>query len=243
MAINFPGPYQLRIFYSCEPGLLPQFTHVMQLNVDCDPEPSPGDPFTDFSFIRRVGAPVQADTMVDGFVIAFKAILSLADQEILYCELWKFDEGTFDSQYISTYAINVAGTNGGDSTAAKLDIWTFRTTEGGILKVYTQEGPDTGPLVESYNDLDPSEAAFTEQFTDDSASFFLGRDTSYPQCTIYMSLEFEAPSIRDILLPIVEIRDCLIHLIAQERGLPHAMVKVKLLAIHEMLTAARKLEK
>lgn len=180
MAENFPGPYQLRFYYSCEPGLLPQFTHLLAVNVDLDGTPTPGDLFSAIDAKRRVGVPVALDTAVDAFVNVWKALLSLADQEILYCELWKFTAGTYDAQYISTYSINVAGTNGGSSTAAKLDIWTFRTFEGGIMKIYTQEGPDTGKLQEIYSELDAAEAAFADWFTDDSTSYFLARDTSYP---------------------------------------------------------------
>lgn len=180
MASNFPGPYQLRYYYTSAPGLLPQFTHVLQFNIDLTDPPTPGDAFLDLEVERRVGVPVALNAVSTAFVDVFKAILSLADQEILYAELWAYTPGTFDAQYISTETINTAGTNGGSSTAAQQDIWTFRTLEGGIMKIYTQECIDTGVLQDSYSDLDQSEKDFADWFFDDASSYALGRDTSYP---------------------------------------------------------------
>lgn len=180
MATNFPGPYQLRLFYTSSPGALPAVQHVMQFNVDCDEEPTPGDLFADIDIVRRVGVPVALETVTNALVSVLVDIMSDADEEIVYAEFWKYEPGTFEAEWISTMGIAEAGTFVGAALAAAVGIYTFRTQEGGVMHLYHLEGPDPGNNQQSYSGMSSGDKTFADHIIEDTTSFWLGRDTSYP---------------------------------------------------------------
>lgn len=180
MALNYPGPYELRFFYDVNPAVGAVLTHQHRLNVALSADPDPGTPFADINAVGRVTVPSPLSTLCDAYSTLVKAIYNSATSEILYVELWKYTPDTFQSMYISSYDLNDAGTSAVALAVASQSIATFRTIEGGIMKVTFMETVHVPGMKIDYGGLGVPETAIVDYFLDDVASFFLARDTSYP---------------------------------------------------------------
>ena len=180
MATNFPGPYQLRIFYEVGPGLYPDMVHVMQLNLALLSDPDLGTLFADIDVVARIVATHPLATVTDEISALMQPHFNSTDVTILYAELWKYEAGTFNATYVSSYVIDLPGTGIPASWPAGQLIYTFRTYEGGVMKVSLQETTTEWGNSVSYGDLSQEAQDFADYFTGDTASFFLARDTSYP---------------------------------------------------------------
>lgn len=187
MASNFPGPYQLRMYYDVAPGAFANVTHRMTMNIDVTNSPSPGTPFSGIDVSRRVGIDVALDTVASELQGVTRPLMSTADALITYAELWKYTPGTFDAQYISTYDISLAGLSGSAGRVTGVQIYTWRTAEGGIMQIYLMETVDTGNDQVAYNNLGADDTNFMDFFYEDATSYALGRDTSHPLVPLRMS--------------------------------------------------------
>lgn len=187
MADNFPGPYQLRVFYNCAPSGSPNLTHVMALNLAVSGTPEIGTPFADIDIIRRIGGVVDLATVTSELHGVLRPILSLADTLITHAELWKYAEGTHDASYVATYVIDLSGLNVNVAKPAGQMIWSWRTGEGGIMKIYVMEATNQESTQQSYGNLDADEQAFVDWFHEDATSYALARDTSPPLVFLRMS--------------------------------------------------------
>lgn len=180
MALNFPGPQQLRIYYTVDAVGLGNLQHVLQLNLDCDPVPTPGDAFVDVSVKRRAAANVDLETLTDSLVVLLQPLLDADDATIDYAELWAFAALSFDATYISSYTIGVAGTGTGQAFAAAQSIYSFRSLEGGVMRVNLMENNTfPGPSI-GYASMSAANQAFVDFFAHPTNAAFLARDTSYP---------------------------------------------------------------
>lgn len=180
MVLNFPGPSQLRIFYTTSPGTEGGVDHVLNLNFEPSVTPGPGDPFADIDVVPRVVAVHPLSTVTDEVVALLRPLMSAVDCTIVHAECWRYPPASFDAQYISSYPINLAATGAFAAVSSGQNIYTFRTIEGGILRVFCMEAGDLpGPSL-TYADMNAANQAFVDYFTDDASSMFLARDTSYP---------------------------------------------------------------
>jgi len=180
MATNYPGPYELRVFYSCAPAAFVSVTRQININLDLDGSPEKGLYFSEYDVIRREGVPVTLANLLAGFVAVFKPLLSSADSTVMHAELWKYNDLSFISEFYASDDISEAGTHAGAGEAAALTIFTWRTTEGGIMKQYLLEQPLENWQPTTYADLLAAQQDFVDWYTADATSFALGRDTSYP---------------------------------------------------------------
>lgn len=180
MALNFPGPCQLRIFQQNDANGEGVLDHVLQLNLETNTVPSPGDLFTMIDVNLRSAADRQLDTVCDELVALLRPLYDETDTTFTHAELWLFDEGTFDATFISAYAVGLAGQGIIRNFPCSQMIYTFRSHEGGIMRVYLEEAMTAAGGVQSYADMNANNQAFVDYFTDDADSPFLARDTSYP---------------------------------------------------------------
>lgn len=187
MTLNFTGPYQIRVFYDVSPSAYAELRHVVRFNVDLSDVPVPGTEFGDIDCLRRVGTPVPLQTVVDSFVVVLADISSLADCAISHAELWKYAAGTEQATYVSTYSIGVAGTVESPGVVSWQTIWSFRSLEGGIMKIYVMEGTSTSRDRKTYTDLSDEEKDFADWFVEATGTFALAKDTSYPHAFLRMS--------------------------------------------------------
>lgn len=180
MALNYPGPYQVRIFYTVSSRV-----HVCALNVQMSVEGVAGDPFSDFIPLQRNGSAVTTlDTHVDNFVTVAKVFLN-SGQSFNYAELWKYTPDSFEADFISSYTIGVAGTAGAATKSASQMIWTFRTQEGGSMRVVLMDTVTDAGVTVPYGSMDTNTKALADAITG-GTNVWIARDTSYPFNAISM---------------------------------------------------------
>jgi hypothetical protein len=179
MPVNFPGPYELRFSYSTTPAGLATFSHIMHLNVDLTSVPAAGTLFSAINAKTKggVATPTLAAAVEAWLTLIANAWNTTTDFPVV--ELWKYAAGTFDATFISSYDPTVsAGLSASASLAAIQTIITFRSVEGGIMRLNFMEsvtavaGSQTFPTnITLYNNI----AAFCVS----SDAWMLARDTSY----------------------------------------------------------------
>lgn len=173
MAINFPGPWTFKLFY--ETGL----SHVLQLNTEVIGDPIPGTPFDEIEIRDQMVAGPMADEVIDDLVALLRPLYSTTSN-FIRCELWKNIPESFEMDFWSVYDISLAGTGVGSFVAAGQTIFTFRTYEGGVMKVNLMESLITPGVSQRGASLTPTAAtAFKNHFIS-GANRYLARDTSWP---------------------------------------------------------------
>lgn len=187
---NYPGPYEIRIGYFPTVGAVQDIDHIQRLNVDLEGIPAQGDTFDNYEFTDKEGASgVSLDTLVEDWLTVFNNLYPNT-MDIISCELWKYPtEQSFDAVFWSTYTPTAnVGTGGAASQSAGQDIYTFRTSEGGIMKVVAMEdGQVPGPPLAYGSMLAVAQAVVDFILDGDGATYtapFLARDTSYPFAAI-----------------------------------------------------------
>lgn len=178
MAINYPGPYEVRIFYTTTVSSV-VLTHTQRLNIALIEPVVPGTAFNLIGTVSADATPDSLNTIIDEWVAILRPLLSSSGSSVVYAELWKYTPGTFEAEFVSSYDINLAGSNAGTTTLASQSIWTFRTAEGGILKINLIEGV----VSQGAKTLYAAQGAASKALVDyvlRSDRVWLGRDTSYP---------------------------------------------------------------
>lgn len=143
MAVNFPGPYEVRIFYDTQ---LTYGRHVLRMSCNLESDPDPAEDFANIAVLNWDLSALSLQAATDAFVTLVKPLLGVGTDIYLY-ELWKYQAGTFDADFVSAGTSSAAGALGGTAQAAAQTIITFRTAGGSIMKVNIMEsnnapGPD-----------------------------------------------------------------------------------------------------
>lgn len=174
MALNYPGPYEVRIYYTVSSRV-----HIQRLNCQMSLEGDPGDAFDQFVPLQRNGSAVTPlDTHVDNWIAVIKMLYNTANS-FDYAELWKYAAESFEATYYSTYDIAVSGGTGGAAVVAGQLISTFRTQEGGTLKINLMETNQAVGVGVGYTGLGTNQKAVVD-YVLAPENIWLGRDTSYP---------------------------------------------------------------
>lgn len=185
MAINYPGPFELRIRYT-DSVLSPAIEHIQRLNVSLVGNPAQADVFGNYEFNDINGATgVDLATLVEDYLAKFNKMFG-SNMDVGLIDLWKYPTPqSFDSVFWSTYTPTAnTGTTGSTNAASAQDIYTFRTQEGGVMKLSLMENTNQPGAPVLYASLPADEKALVDFILDGNASTysapFLGRDTSYP---------------------------------------------------------------
>ncbi len=180
MAKNYPGPYQVRLTYTVTPVGEVALQHVLQWNCALEGDPAVGTNFNIIPVHRRIGADTMLDSVIDNLVTVLRPMYAAATTTFTHADLWKFANLSFDASYVSTYDISLAATGAGTDIESSEQIYTYRSQEGGVMKVHLMEGENVagGPL--DYGDMNAATQNFTDWWKDDATSWALARDTSYP---------------------------------------------------------------
>ena len=137
MAQNFPGPYEVELFYTVD-----SLQHAMRINCAVQGTPAPGDSVLSISLKERGGGTVILETAVVAFVDLLKVHYDPLATFDSY-NFWRYDAGTFDRTFISSNTLGVAGTNAGSPTLSHQSTLTFRTEEGGTMRLVLLESRDS----------------------------------------------------------------------------------------------------
>jgi len=179
--LNYPGPQQIRLFYTTTPTGLPSFIHEARYNIQVSAgSVVPGTLFSALTVALRGGGSIALDTYINNWVNLLKVMMSSnANNTIDYAELWQYEPESFNGSFVSAYSINVAGTTALAALPAVQNMLTFRTIEGGIMKINLLESWSGG----SDRDTAPLTQAGLQAIADfviGATNGWLGADTSYP---------------------------------------------------------------
>lgn len=98
---------------------------------------------------------------VDSYVQRFKALFHTTDS-IDYAELWTLDSPDANPVFQEAYQVGEAGTNNGADVPNSETVYTFRCTDGSLLKTYAME---TANLY-TYFDRSPLASGSNKDFAD-----------------------------------------------------------------------------
>jgi len=173
MAVNIPGPWEVVIYYTFS-GL----THKQRLNCDLVTVGNIGDSFNDFTVLLRDTTDIDLDVAVQAWVDLIRARYN-SNTTFQFAELYQVDQGTLERTYYSTYGLSDVGTGIGNDAPARQEAYTFRTQEGGLMRVVLVEAESPGEAIVAYptgvtsiNDI--------FSFLVGSTNWILARDSSYP---------------------------------------------------------------
>lgn len=171
--LNYPGPYEVRIFYTVG-GL----THSQRLSCDVAVDDEPGLPFSSYD-VHRVGdTPLALDAAIDAYITLIKPFFQNT-VTFTHAELWRYEPLTFNADFYSTYTINVVGTHASAAYNGGQLILTFRTLGGGVLKLNYMETSYQMGLPTGLSGA-PAAVQALVNFVLSTGNWIIARDTTYP---------------------------------------------------------------
>lgn len=173
MATNYPGPYTLELSYTVSGQ-----THKMNLSCALTTDPDPGDIIGTLSLVTRGGGSSVLSVAVLAWVDLLKPFFNTGAQ-FNEVNLWKNVALSFERIYIGSMLVDVAGTSATATYLSGQEIFTFRTVEGGQMRVTLMEGIQTpAASVSRAAAAGVRDALF--DFVESTDNWILARDTSYP---------------------------------------------------------------
>ena len=180
MAINYPGPYEVRVFYTVDTSPGDAITHQFRWSCELAGTPNPGDPFNTIDVYLSGGSTAALHTTTLAVINVVEDLFNSTDATFDYAELWKYEAGTFNANFVSSYTIGSAGTSASATVPCSESIFTFRSTEGGIWKLVLLDTVGTPNIPAAYADLNAINKAIVDYFFDSSTSPVKARDGGYP---------------------------------------------------------------
>lgn len=172
MAENFPGPYQLDIHYTCSGR-----QHVAKYNCNTDGTPTAGDDLSTVYLVQRDAGLVSVVDALTAWVTLIKNQFHTS-VTFDYAEFWSVAPLSSERTFIGSQTLGINGTSSTAVELAHQSTYTFRTVEGGILKIVMLEDSSTNQLRVPYASLGTNQKAIMD-FVDSDDSWILARDTSY----------------------------------------------------------------
>lgn len=179
MAFNYPGPYEVELLYSVNLSPGGAITHRQRLNCQVVADPAVGDPPSSISLVRRNTTNVLLNTAVADWTTLVRAAYNSAEASMVGYNFWKYTPGTFERTFITGEGLALAGTSATGSSNSRSDIITFKTQEGGQMRlvflesVGTMLGIDNTPFANAQMEA-------IRAFVVGTTNWILARDTSYP---------------------------------------------------------------
>lgn len=180
MATNFPGPYEVRLFYTTS-GL----QHQARYNCFADASPTPGTASNAINLVQKDASLINLETAVDDWIALLAPVFNTA-ATFDRAELWQYEVGTTNATFIAAWTI---GSNGSSATSPNLahqDTLTWRTLEGNILKVVLLDGISISKDQVSYAADLPAFKAIADYVVSND-DWIIGKDTSFPVAYIRRS--------------------------------------------------------
>jgi hypothetical protein len=184
MAINYPGPYEVRIFYNSTVSSV-LVNHEHRFTLELDAVGGPGDDFDQFTVYPKdeshsSSEADELDTVVDEYAALMQPYFEDGGVvAITHAELWQYVPETFEASYMSSYDLSLNGTHTGAIVAASQIIQTYRTQEGGIMKQSFQECSIAAGPRNSLAVITGFIGAMRD-YVLAADTYILARDTSYP---------------------------------------------------------------
>ena len=133
--VRRPGPYTLEIDY-----VFSGLSHSLSVNCDTIGDAAPGTPADDVSMRGKNSTDVSLDEFANDFWAVIRPFFQGLTLASTYT-LWKRNIHNSEKQFISAGGLTSPnGGNPGANTASSQAIWTWRSNNGGILKINLLEG-------------------------------------------------------------------------------------------------------
>lgn len=142
MANNYPGPYEIE--FTLTGWTSPVREHVMRFSVVALSSPAPGSLPTTIDIQKMNGSSAKLNVVADQIWSFYRSVFSTGITVTGYT-LWKYVTGTLAKDFISAGTVTTpAGTNAAAPVPAHQSTLTFRSANGGIMKVVVLESVQTG---------------------------------------------------------------------------------------------------
>ncbi len=172
MVDNFPGPYEIEMFYTVG-GL----QHTQRLNCFVDGSPPPGTPIVNISLNQRDFTLINVDTAVLAWVALIENLFNDTVTFDNY-NVWQYTPLTYIKTFIAANTIGLPGTHVNPSNLAHQMTMTHRTIEGGILRIVLLESISQENTRVPYASA-PADVQAVMDYVTRPNSWILARDTSY----------------------------------------------------------------
>jgi hypothetical protein len=137
MAENLPGPYEIE--YELQGWVSPARSHVLRFFVAAVGSPAPGSLPTAVDIQKMGGATAKLNVVANQIWGFIRTIYHTSISAVGYT-LWRYVPGTLAKDFISAGALTTpAGTSGSPTTIAGQITLTFRSANGGVLKIVMLE--------------------------------------------------------------------------------------------------------
>jgi len=179
MAENLPGPYEIE--YELQGWTSPARQHVLRFSVAAVGSPAPGALPTTIDIQKTGGATAKLNVVANQIWGYIRTFYNTSISAVGY-QLWKYVPGTLAKDFVSTGSLTTpAGGSAGGITAAHQCTMTFRSANGGIMKVVLLETSLTGDtrttiIPNSGGTLVPLFASYVLS----ADNVLLARDDAYP---------------------------------------------------------------
>jgi len=182
MAINFPGPYELRFGYTVE-GL----SHTLRTSVTLNQVPNAGTVFGQIEALTPSGATPFLSAWVEDFLTELGKQLNASVSTFGVVELWSYAPLSLDATFVSSYNPVAQPTANGAHNLAQQTTYTWRTAEGGVMKMVLLESVNDMNTVNAYPTVFTNPTALMLMVSDPTQSPIIARDTSRPFSPLRMS--------------------------------------------------------
>lgn len=188
MPTNFPGPYEVEYTYTAVVGSL-TLNHFLRVNCMALDDPTPGTPMDEIEFATIGGTPVNAETAIATLWNWISLQLSTSSV-VLAAVLNRYATGTFSKDFVSAYAgTPLAGANGAGAADAHQMVQTFRSANGGIMKLTILEDVNGSLKTLASNIANPagSDDQKLSAYILSSAGWLLARDDGFPIAPLHQA--------------------------------------------------------
>lgn len=170
---NFDGPYTINIPYTVD-----GHNHNHKLHFDLDAAASPGADPANLNVKCRDGTTKTLEFATDEYVAVLRDVMP---QQALFGDaIIKFHPGyKVPPQFITSFPVGGNGAINSPYVPAQQATFTFRTLEGGTMRIQLMENHFTGQAKEPLSSVTDAAASALRDYVTQPDTWFLGRDTSY----------------------------------------------------------------
>lgn len=183
---NLPGPYEIE--YSLVGWTAPVREHVLRISVAAVGTPAVGSLPTAIDIQKMGGSTAKLNVVANQFWEFIRLFYSSSIQCAGY-QLWRYVSGTLGKDFISTGAVTNPAANAGAGINAQQLTQTYRSANGGILKLVLLEVNQSG---DNRIALVPNAAGTASQrlaaYVMSADNVILARDDAYPVNPLRASL-------------------------------------------------------
>ena len=178
--VNYPGTWEVELIY-----LIDAVEHKQKLNCEVQGTPSIGDDPSTITLETRDSVGVALDTAITAWANLLKPTMPSACTFTGY-NFYKYLLPSFNKDWYTTGSFSIVGTGVGGVQKAQQSTYTFRSNQGGRMRMQTMESSGSFTAQLPYSGLGASDQAIIDFMLSDDA-WMIARDNGYPASFIKYS--------------------------------------------------------